>query len=124
MGPEHAEGSWRGAEWQVKNLFELKNALRVTVEANLFENNWQAAQAGYAIVFTPRNQDGGATSFFLPARSSSAGSWTRTAATSASAPAEYLTAGSGGSAIGADIERVERLVSFVSEGCMILVRRR
>jgi hypothetical protein len=42
----------------VKNLFELKNARDVIVERNLFERNWQAGQAGYAIVFTPRNQDG------------------------------------------------------------------
>jgi hypothetical protein len=47
-----------GTDWQVKNLFELKNARRVLVEQNLFENNWQAAQPGYAILFTPRNQDG------------------------------------------------------------------
>ena len=44
--------------WQIKNIFELKNARRVLVEHNLFENNWQAAQPGYAILFTPRNQDG------------------------------------------------------------------
>src|SRR5438034_653867 len=50
--------SWRGSQWQVKNLFELKNAQRVLVEKNVFEYNWQAAQAGYAILFTPRNQDG------------------------------------------------------------------
>ena len=50
--------SWRGSRWQVKNIFELKNARRVRVEYNLFENNWLAAQPGYAIVFTPRNQDG------------------------------------------------------------------
>src|SRR5205085_9350773 len=31
---------------------------RVVVNGNLFENNWQAAQAGYSIVFTPRNQEG------------------------------------------------------------------
>lgn len=48
-----------GTRWQVKNILELKNARRVTIEYNLFENNWQAAQAGYAIVLTPRNQDGG-----------------------------------------------------------------
>ena len=48
-----------GTRWQVKNIFELKNARRVIIEYNLFENNWQAAQAGYAIVLTPRNQDGG-----------------------------------------------------------------
>ena len=49
----------RGDVWQVKNIFELKNARRVTVEYNIFENNWQEAQPGYAILFTPRNQDGG-----------------------------------------------------------------
>ncbi len=42
----------------MKNLFELKNARRVDVEYNLFENNWQQAQVGYAILLTPRNQDG------------------------------------------------------------------
>lgn len=49
---------WRRERWTVKNLFELKNARRVLVEDNLFENNWQAAQPGPAIVLTPRNQDG------------------------------------------------------------------
>jgi hypothetical protein len=44
--------------WQVKNIFELKNARRVRVEYNLFENNWMHAQQGYSILFTPRNQDG------------------------------------------------------------------
>ena len=54
---------WRDAafRWQVKNLFELKNARDVTVEQNLFENNWQQAQSGYAILFTVRNQDGACT---------------------------------------------------------------
>jgi len=46
--------------WVVKNLLELKNARRVLVEGNLFEHNWAHAQAGFAIVFTVRNQDGGA----------------------------------------------------------------
>jgi hypothetical protein len=45
-------------QWQVKNLFELKNARRVRIEYNLFENNWLAAQPGYTILFTPRNQGG------------------------------------------------------------------
>jgi len=44
--------------WQVKNIFELKNARRVRVEYNLLENNWMHAQQGYAVLFTPRNQDG------------------------------------------------------------------
>ncbi len=51
---------WRTAGWQVKNLFELKNARRVLVEGNVMENVWKDAQAGYAILLTPRNQDGGA----------------------------------------------------------------
>jgi len=44
--------------WTVKNLFELKNARRVLVEGNLFEHNWAHAQSGFAVLFTPRNQDG------------------------------------------------------------------
>jgi len=44
--------------WSVKNIFELKNARRVRVEYNLFENNWKDAQQGYSILFTPRNQNG------------------------------------------------------------------
>jgi hypothetical protein len=49
---------WRGV-YTVKNLFELKNARRVTVTGNLFEHNWPDAQAGYAILFTPRPSDSG-----------------------------------------------------------------
>ena len=49
---------WRGSRWTVKNLFELKSARRVLIEANIFEYNWLAAQTGYAILFTPLNQDG------------------------------------------------------------------
>jgi hypothetical protein len=44
--------------WSVKNLFELKNARRVLIDGNLFENNWVDAQSGFAIQFTVRNQDG------------------------------------------------------------------
>jgi len=50
--------AWRNERWEVKNIFELKNARRVTVRNNVFENNWKAAQVGYAILFTVRNQDG------------------------------------------------------------------
>jgi len=50
--------SWRGQNWQVKNLFELKNAQRVIVDGNVMENHWAQAQSGYAVLFTPRNQDG------------------------------------------------------------------
>ena len=58
---------WRsdrpGAEdtaWTVKNLFELKNARRVLVDGNLLEYNWPAAQNGFAVLLTVRNQSGGA----------------------------------------------------------------
>jgi hypothetical protein len=50
--------AWKGSPWQVKNLFELKNARDVIVERNVMERNWQAAQSGYSILFTVRNQDG------------------------------------------------------------------
>lgn len=50
---------WKTKTGSVKNLFELKNARRVLVEGNLFENNWRDAQAGHAIVITVRNQSGG-----------------------------------------------------------------
>ena len=47
-----------GIPWTVKNLFELKNARRVLIEGNLFENNWVHAQNGTGILFTVRNQGG------------------------------------------------------------------
>ena len=50
-----------GTVWSVKNLFELKNARNVLVESNIFENHWRESQAGYAIVLTPRNSNGGCT---------------------------------------------------------------
>lgn len=39
---------WKG-RWTIKNLFELKGARRVLAEGNVFENNWAAAQTGFAI---------------------------------------------------------------------------
>lgn len=59
----HRPAEWKthSPHWVVKNIFELKNARRVTVEGNIFENNWADGQSGYAIVFTPRNQDGNCT---------------------------------------------------------------
>jgi hypothetical protein len=50
--------SFAGTAWSVKNLFELKNARRVLVDGNTFENNWAHSQSGFAILFTVRNQDG------------------------------------------------------------------
>jgi regulation of enolase protein 1 (concanavalin A-like superfamily) len=45
-----------GTKWTSKNLLELKNAQRVVIDGNLFENNWAEFQNGYAILFTPKNQ--------------------------------------------------------------------
>jgi hypothetical protein len=53
--------SWRG-QWIVKNLLELKNARRVTIDGNLFENNWGGDQGGHAVLFVATNQDGTAPS--------------------------------------------------------------
>ncbi|HEU5170880.1 MAG TPA: carbohydrate-binding protein [Gemmatimonadales bacterium] len=56
------DAAFAGSNWVVKNLFELKNARRVLIEGNVFENNWTGnaqSQGGLAIVFTPRNQGGG-----------------------------------------------------------------
>lgn len=50
--------AWRTQKWTVKNLVELKNARRVTIERNTIEYNWQAGQSGFAVLFTVRNQDG------------------------------------------------------------------
>ena len=61
----YKQPSWRpghpnyaGKLWTVKNILELKNARRVTIEGNVMEYNWLQAQAGYAIVFTPRTEGG------------------------------------------------------------------
>jgi hypothetical protein len=50
--------AWMGGGWGVKNLFELKNAQRVLVAGNVMEYNWLDGQVGFAVLFTPRNQDG------------------------------------------------------------------
>jgi hypothetical protein len=47
--------SFAGLEWGAKNLFELKNAQRILVEGNIFQNSWAHAQIGWAFVLTPRN---------------------------------------------------------------------
>jgi hypothetical protein len=52
--------SWMSKSWTVKNLIEFKNAENVLVEGNTIENHWAAGQSGYAVIFTPRNQSGGA----------------------------------------------------------------
>ncbi len=49
--------SYQGTHWSVKNLLEFKNARQIIVDGNFFENNWADAQDGFAILFTPRNQN-------------------------------------------------------------------
>ena len=60
LGWKLGDPLYAGTPWTVKNLFELKNARRVLVEGNLLEHNWPHGQNGFAVLFTPRNQDGGA----------------------------------------------------------------
>ena len=50
--------SWIATQANEKNSFELKNADRVLVEGNIFENTWLAEQVGYAIMFKSTNQEG------------------------------------------------------------------
>ncbi|MEO5905164.1 MAG: hypothetical protein ABIQ11_00445, partial [Saprospiraceae bacterium] len=49
--------SWMEEEWDIKNLLEFKNAQRVLVEGNHFENCWPNAQSGFALLLSPRNQN-------------------------------------------------------------------
>lgn len=50
--------TYAGKHWTVKNLLELKNARRVVIDGNTFENNWTDGQAGWAILLKSQNQDG------------------------------------------------------------------
>src|SRR5262245_54037372 len=52
--------TYSGRAWTIKNLFELKNAQRLLIDQNVFESNWADAQNGFAILFTPRGEDGAA----------------------------------------------------------------
>jgi hypothetical protein len=50
-------GGANGKPFIVKNHLELKNAIRVLIEANLMENTWGGfSQSGYSILLTPKNQ--------------------------------------------------------------------
>jgi hypothetical protein len=51
---------YAGIHWTVKNLLELKMARNVVIDGNTFENSWVDGQAGYAVLFTVRNQTGNA----------------------------------------------------------------
>ncbi len=51
--------SWRGGPFIVKNLLEFKDGYNFKIDSNVFENCWQAAQGGAAILITPRTGQGG-----------------------------------------------------------------
>jgi len=56
-GSPNFVGAADGHPFVVKNHLELKNAMRVLIEANLMENNWGGfSQSGYALLLTPKNQ--------------------------------------------------------------------
>lgn len=48
--------SWKSQSYDVKNIFQLKNAQRVLLEGNVLEYVWADQQAGNAIVFTIRSE--------------------------------------------------------------------
>ncbi len=52
---------WKGTDWVVKNVFEIKNGKRIRVTNNLMTNNWAMGQDGNAILFTTRADNGDAT---------------------------------------------------------------
>jgi len=49
-----------GSKFTVKNLLEFKAAQRVLVTGNTLQNSPAAAQSGFALLVTPRNQNGSA----------------------------------------------------------------
>ena len=50
--------TYAGYHWSVKNIFELKNARRVLVMGNTFQNSWVDAQIGYGVSIKSSNADG------------------------------------------------------------------
>ena len=54
--------AWRGEaapyNWVVKNLFEIKNAQRVLIDGNVFQNTWQAGQQEAMIIRSVNQRDG------------------------------------------------------------------
>lgn len=49
--------SWKGV-WTKKNLLELKNAVRVLIEDNVFDGSWTDGQGGNALLFKSINDMG------------------------------------------------------------------
>src|SRR5215475_10601157 len=57
QGDPNCVGGASGKPFIVKNLFELKNAVRLLLEGNVLENTWGGfSQAGFAILLGPKNQ--------------------------------------------------------------------
>jgi Peptidase family C25 len=52
--------SWRSQGWRIKNLIELRNAVRVTIDGNVLEHNGTASAAGSAVLVMPRSVEGAA----------------------------------------------------------------
>ena len=52
---------YQGVAWTIKNLLETKNASRMLVEGNVFENSWAHAQTGWAMILRSANSGGGCT---------------------------------------------------------------
>ncbi len=62
LGQPGYVGGTSGNPFMVKNHLELKNAQRVLIEGNIFENTWGGfSQNGYSILLTPKNQASGTT---------------------------------------------------------------
>jgi hypothetical protein len=58
-GQPNFVGGADGHAFIVKNLFELKNAQRVLLEGNVFDNSWGGfSQVGFALLLTPKNPGG------------------------------------------------------------------
>jgi hypothetical protein len=50
--------AYAGTPWSIKNSFELKNAQRILIDGNTFENMWVSGQSGFALQLTPRGEGG------------------------------------------------------------------
>lgn len=57
------DASYAGINWAVKNILELKVGKRFLIEANVLENCWADAQAGFIFSFKVTNQDGNSGPF-------------------------------------------------------------
>ncbi len=52
--------AWRSQGWRIKNLIELRDAVRVSIDGNVLEHNGTASPAGSAVLVMPRSVDGAA----------------------------------------------------------------